>query len=206
MTIPVELENENLKLESHNSLLTNQRIHEIERALDLWNIRMHQEITQDSLLACHSIIVAWFSYVKSMLQRRQTDPTVRKSDFEYRVVAIEDKIACASKFAAFIQKKIETDVITDIYREIGSRECTKNFWNILEYKMFILIEEIIDDMRLLYQSVHFYFRISKGTGIGGVLGDLVNIKNKRGTIFNEGDETNESESIPENSENNNQNG
>lgn len=175
---------EQLKLESHNSMLTNQRIHDIERTLDLWSIRMHQEPTQEHILGCYSIVVAWFSYVKSMLQDRRQggkEPE-RMNKFEKRIVELEAKISKLGSRALFIQKRVMNDEVRDVLRRSGEPRMTKYFWNLLESEMVIMTSEVIDEMRLLYQSVHFYFRISKTSNMGGVLGDLLQLRQKKGTL------------------------
>jgi len=178
---------ENLRLESHNSNLTNERIHGLERVLDVWVIRMHQDPTQENILGCYAIICAWYAYLRSIQQNRKKEPDEKKfrTFFDRRMDNIEKEMKELKSYALFIHKRIESPEILAIQKDNKTKELNKKFWNTLEGRMIFLIDNIIDEVRLNFQSLHFYFRTSKGSSVQGIFGDLLNLKAKKGTLMNE---------------------
>ncbi len=166
------------KIDSHNSQLTNLRIHELEMALDQWRIRMYREPTHENIIGCFAVIKAWFSYVQSIDQYRNSKKKQADEDtFRIRVTDINKKMLCAEQYVACFQKNIVEEEIKKVYKELGTHTHNNKFWRTIEHKLMSLVNEIIDDMRTIYQGMNFYFRTSKDqSAVGGILGDLIQAK------------------------------
>jgi hypothetical protein len=167
------------KIDSHNSQLTNLRIHELEMSLDKWRIQMIRDPTQENIIGTFAVINAWFSYVQSIEQARK-----RKGyefSFSNQIQKVRDRITEMNEYVSLIQKRIVSPNLKKKYPQLVDGVKGNTPWNKIEYAMLTNVMQIIDELRTIYQSMNFYFRTSKDTSsMGGILGDLIQAK-KRGT-------------------------
>lgn len=178
------------KIDSHNSQLTNLRIHELEISLDAQRIIMMRSPTQDNIIACFGIVKAWFSYIQSIKQGSRKDDV--QESFSGKLGSIKMKMNTMDHYTALIHHGVVSEELRQRWPQLVDGKKGNTPWNKIERTMVFLTNEIIDDLRTIYQSMNFYFRTSRNTeGVGGILGDLVNAKKKRGTGMNEGGEINE---------------
>lgn len=152
------------QIASHQSALTNLRQHELERQLDLVRISVLSNPTQENIMLYYSVITTWFSYIQSLNQEAE----------QYdKIEAIIPKLSSTKEYWEFFK-----------YGRIGKkvREYQKKYGNgyviQLEFRMTQLCDEIADEIRKIYQSLKFYFRLDKSSTVHGVLGDYLRLKQK----------------------------
>lgn len=159
------------RIESHTSQLTNLRLHNLETQIDVWRVKCKSEPNLDNLIGYYGVLDALFSYIASL--RAKNDNRQTPFNVELGIVAV--KLNRIKEYWEYVTKQVESDNIKKLMLERR-----KTFWKYVEWDMARLCDEIADSVRRLYQSMNFYFRTVKDhNAIGGVLGDLINIKRKK---------------------------
>lgn len=155
------------KIDSHTSQLTNLRLHNLEMQLDFWCMKVRQEATQDNIIGYYSALNTLFSYLLSVKISMQSEQI--KSINE-----VADKLKELNIYWSFIKKGIIHPKILVI-----KKKNPKNFWAVIENNMIQSCDDIMHDIRRVYQGLNYYFRTSQTPEVTGILGDIVAITRRK---------------------------
>lgn len=125
------------EIESHNSNLTNLRVHHIEVQIDRIRVLAGRSPTIENLSEYFFLLKSWHSYLNTVISDKTTE------DLKNRIQGFDDalKYNVYNKECLDIKKKHPKGYIPEIQRQ-----------------MLEACEKMADEIRKQYQTLRYYFR------------------------------------------------